>query len=144
MTARANIAIADGESSPVTHTFVPYGDVSEGLARFINRNTTVPAASEVLTLNVKSSGAQSEELMTPGKKVSPDSVELRIQYPATFVDANTGLTQVDFSDLIVVTMKSHPRSTDQRRKNLRTMAQNAIALAITQVSNAFDKNEPVW
>lgn len=144
MTARANIAVADGEGSPVTHTFVPYGDVTEGVARYLNRNSTVPAASEILTLSVKKSAASSTDLMTPGMKVSPDSTELRIRYPATYTDSGTGLTQVDFEDVIIISMKCHPRSTDQRRKNLRTLAQNALALAVTQVSNAFDKNEPIW
>lgn len=142
MAARSNIAIADGEAAPVTHTFVPYGDVSEGLAKFLNRNTSVPAASETLTIHVKASSAKSEDLMVPGRVVSPHVVEMRIQYPATYTDSSTGLTLVDYVDLCVCSTRRHPRSTDQRGKNLRFLAFNA--LSNTHLSAAIDRSEPVW
>lgn len=144
MTARANIAVGDGESTPVTHTFVPDGNAAPDVVRYVNRTVATPAAAEVLTLGWKRSTALPEDFSTPGKKVSPRTTEIRLRYPATYVDSTTGLTLVDFVDEAKLTFMGHPRSSDQRMKNLRTMMVNALATSITQISNAIDKGEPVW
>jgi len=127
MPARATLAINDGETTPVSHSFVPDGDVANGHARFINFNASVPAASEYLFCNVQRSPAKSQDYSTPGKKVAPNSVAIRLLYPATYVEAVSGLTLVDFVDEHIYRSLCHPRSSQQRRKNGRTLVQNAIS-----------------
>jgi hypothetical protein len=145
MSARANIAVNDGEGSPVTHTFTPNGDAANEVMRYRNLNATVPAASEVITLSVKDSPASLVDISTPGKKISPRSVEFRLSYPATYVDGVSGLTLVDFVDLAVVQFLIHPRSIEQRCENLRTMVINALTQANgNQILYAVDKGEHVW
>lgn len=126
MPARGNHTFADGESTPVNHTFVPDGDVAVGHARFVNVNASVPAASEYAFVLVQKSSAKAEEYSTPGKKVSPNKCVIRILYPSTYVDAVSGLTLVDYIDEHIYTSLCHPRSTVQRRKNGRKMTVNAI------------------
>lgn len=142
MVARANIAVADGEGTPVTHTFVPDGDIAVDVARFINRNASVPAASEVLTLSPRMSSSSVEDYSVPGKKVNPQVTELRLKYPATYVDGVSGLTLVDFVDEGIITTRRHPRSSEQRGENLRVMLSNALLQAV--VTPSFDRGEKIW
>lgn len=127
MPARGNISLADGEASPVTHTFVPDGDVAPGHARFINANASTPAASEFLFIGVQRSSAKAEDYSRPGKKVAPSKAWVRFLYPATYVEAVSGLTLVDFVDEYLYQSFCHPRSSTQRRENGRVIMRNAIA-----------------
>jgi hypothetical protein len=142
MPARANISVNDGEGTPVAHVFVPDGDVTDQVARYSNRNTSVPAASEILTIGVRKSSASASDVQTPGRTVSPNVCELKIKYPATFTDSGTGLTLVDYIDEMITSFKRHPRSSDQRGKNLRTMTANLLAAGA--VVTVVEKNEPIW
>lgn len=145
MVARANVAVADGEGSPVTHTFTPNGDVANGVLKYRNFNSTVPAASETLTILVVDSSALPADFSIPGKKVSPRKVEMRVRYPATYDDETTGLTLVDFVDEAIVTFLIHPRSSEQRAENIRTMVSNLLTQTNgNQVLYAVDKGEAIW
>jgi len=137
MPARANAVLADGESTPVNHTFVPDGDVAAGWNRYINANSAVPAASELLYIQHVRSGSKPEEYSTPSKKVQPNKWLMKILYPSTYVDSTTGLTLVDFIDEHIYTSLCHPRSSQQRRKNGRTMIANGLAVFGVAVHDPF-------
>lgn len=142
MPARGSIVISDGEAIPVTHTFLPDGDVTQGHARYINRNASAPAASEFLFIRVAKGNSKLAVIQQPGAPAAPDVVELKLKYPATYVDAVSGLTLVDFIDECTVKRMTHPRSTVQRRTNLRTLIRGA--LAASQVVSAWDNTETIW
>lgn len=143
MPARGNIATNDGESTPVTHTFVPDGDVAPGHSRFVNVNASVPAASEFLFVGVQRSSAKAEDYSRPGKKVAPSKGWVRILYPSTFVEAVSGLTLVDFIDEHLYQSFVHPRSSTQRRKNGRIMMYNTL-VASTPGSTVLDAGLPYY
>lgn len=142
MSARGSFSINDGESTPVSHTFTPDGDVGPGHLRFINRNAGVPAASEYVFCRVTKSNSALNSIQAPKTQVNPDVFELRVKYPATYTDSATGLTLVDFIDESQVKRMTHPRSSEQRRKNLRTLTVNAVAVGM--FVTAWDKAEAVW
>lgn len=145
MVARANVAIADGEGSPVTHTFTPNGDLAAEVMRYRNLNASVPAASEILTLSVKDSSSTPADISTPGKKISPRTFEARLRYPATYVDGVSGLTLVDFVDEAIITCLLHPRTSEQRAKNMRLMLINLLTQTNgNQVLYGIDKGEHIW
>lgn len=145
MTIRANIAVADGEAAPVTHTFTPNGDAANGVFSFRNLNATTPLASETVTMSQKDSSSTVADSSVPGKKVSPNVTEFRLRYPATYVDAVSGLTLVDFVDEVIITFNRHPRSTEQRGENIRKMASNMLVDGVgTMITYAIDKGEKVW
>lgn len=145
MVARANMAMADGETSPVTHTFTPNGDVANGVLKYRNLNASVPAASETVTLQVTDSSASPQDFSVPGKKVSPRKVEFRIKLPVTYVDGVSGLTLVDFVNEGIVQFLIHPRSTEQQAENLRVLSANALTTANgNQLLYAVDKGESIW
>lgn len=145
MSARANVAVADGEASPVTHTFTPNGDLANGVIRYRNLNATTPAASESLTIQVKDSPASTADFSQPGKKVSPRTVEMRLRMPSTYVDAVSGLTLVDYVNEAVCTMLLHPRTTEQQAENIRKMTSALFTETNgNQVLYAIDKGEAIW
>lgn len=147
MVARANIALDDGESSPVTHTFTPDGenanDPNEKI--YVNRNASVPAASEILYIKVKGSASPTEEYTVPGKKVSPRSVQVRIKDPVTYVDSVSGLTLVDYVNEAIFDIKLHPRTSEQEAKNLMFMVKDLFAEANgSQFYEAVTLGEKIW
>lgn len=145
MVARANVALADGETSPVTHTFTPNGDAANGILRYKNLNTSVPAASESLTISVRDSASTPADISTPGKKVSPRVVEMRLKDPVTYVDGVSGLTLIDFVNEAVITFMIHPRCSEQEAENIRKMCVDLLNVANSnQVGYAVDKGEHIW
>lgn len=142
MPARANVTLADGESTPVDHIFTPDGDVAPDVARFINRNASVPAASEVFTVSPKASSASVADLSEPGKKVAPRVTEFRLRMPVTYVDGVSGLTLIDYVNEAIFSFKVHPRASEQQVENLRVMARTAIGQAPLVV--CVDKGEKIW
>jgi len=145
MVARANMAMADGETSPVTHTFTPNGDVANGVLKYRNLNASVPAASETLTILVADTTSQPQDYSVPGKKVSPRKVEVRLKLPVTYVDSVSGLTLVDFVNEGIVQFLIHPRSTEQQAENLRVLTANSLTAANSnQVLYGVDKGESIW
>lgn len=143
MPARSNLVVTDGESVPVSHTFVPDGDVANGHARFINVNASVPAASEYAFCMVQRSSSKAEDYSTPGKKVVPNVVQMRILYPSVYTDAVSGLTLVDFIDEHIYRSNCHPRSSVQRRKNGRALLLNAMG-STTWGVNVHDPMLPLY
>lgn len=143
MGERANIAIDDGESTPVTHTFVPNGDRADVFA-FRNFNASVPAASESITVLVKDSVELPQVYSIPGRKSQPRTVSMRMKLPTTYTDAVSGLTLTDFPVEVNITLQAHPRATEQQCENARVLASNLLINGGTPVTYAWDKGEHLW
>lgn len=147
MSARTTITTDDGETTPVTHTFQPFGDVTTNanVLQYRNFNAAAPIASELLTLFVRSSGSTPNDIMTYGKKVDPRVFEMRLKVPLTFVDTSTGLTNADYVNEAILRFNLHPRSTEQTAKNMRKMIYNLLNYANgNQIVYGIDRGEPVW
>jgi hypothetical protein len=143
MPARTTISPNDGESTPVAHTFVPHGDVSNGVAAFRNLNATNVAASEMLTIGTRESLAKPEDYQVPGKVVSPRKWQMKATLPKTFVDSVSGLTLVSRANTMKVESLIHPMSTQQECKNLRFIVGNML-LGTTMVQDTHDLGIPLW
>lgn len=143
MPARGNVVLTDAETTPVDHTFTPQKDIGNDVVQWRNLNATVPAASELFTCRVRDSSATGEDISTPGKKVSPRSVEMRLNYPSTFTDPNS-LELVDFTDVAIVQFLVHPRSTQQRCKNLKAMIVEAITAQGNLLNLPVETGEHIW
>lgn len=145
MVQRANITADDGETTPVTHTYTPYGALLGGeQARWRNYNSTNPAASEIVTLRTSESKSPLNDIMAYGRRVDPRVTELRLQQFVTFVDTSTGLVMIDYPMTILVKAMVHPRASEQQAKNQRKLAVNLLNNAnANQIIYAFEKGEPV-
>lgn len=145
MAARASIAVQDGETTPVTHTFTPNGFDAKGVNFWRNLNSSVPSASETISMLVQDSPSAPSDISIPGKKVAPRKVECRLKDPATYVDGVSGLTLVDYINEGIVTFLFHPRSPQQSNKNLRVMLQQLITNTNgNQVLYAIEQGEAVY
>lgn len=146
MPARSNIAIADGAPTPLTHTFVPDGDIGPGHARFkYDAVAGVPTAAEFLTVRVTKSTSPAALIQQVAASVNPDVHETRLKYPSTYIDGMSSLTFVDFVDEVQLKRMCHPRSSIQRRKNMRIMISNLCAAANPGgFGTSWDNTETFW
>lgn len=144
MPARGAIILADAESTPVTHTFSPHGDVSNGVAMFRNLNSSNVGASETLTIGLRDSLAKPEDYQVPGKQVSPRKYTMKLNQPITYVDAGSGLTLIKFVNTIKVESLLHPTATAQQCFNLRKMVGNLLIGTANYTADTHDLGIPLW
>lgn len=111
-----NIAINDGESSPVTHTFSPI-NTNGGKALLENRNTSVAAGSESFTVDVRRIG---------GAETS-NQIHLELILPT--VATVEGVPQVVRSQKVKVSFYASKQGSSQDRKNARILLSNALVNA---------------
>lgn len=140
MAAFAQIAVNDGETTPVSHPFEPkviLGDV----AHYENRANGIAVGYERLSIGVQ----------RPTKNSRLYKVRVRMNLPVMeVVNASTynGITPAPTKayDLGAECVFFLPeRSTKQQRKNLRTLFYNTLAFAgNSQVFAAIDDLANVW
>lgn len=113
MSAIANIAINDGASTPVTHTFTP--------------NSTNPATYRNGNAASSSGGLVYDETIKIGVKVEPNgiskvAIQMRLPYDTSALSAEKPVMfeQVNIEFLIPGTSNS------ARRKDLRVLASNLL------------------
>lgn len=108
----ANIAIQDGATTPVTHTFVP-SKVSDNVITFYGPGSTL-ASRETLTITRREPTAS-----VAGK------VNLKIQLPTE--QTVDGQVVVGYQDLVSLDFVVAPKGTTANRKNARVLTRNLLA-----------------
>jgi len=126
MPAIGNVSINDGESTPVAHVFTPV-NTEGGKALLENRNTTVAAGSETLTVEVR---------RIPGSTTS-DQVHLELTLPS--VATVNGVAQVVRSQKAKLSFYVSKQGSQQERKNQRVLLANALQNA--SIAAAIDNIE---
>lgn len=117
MSAIANIAIADGAATPVTHTFSPVQ--TNPLAIF--RDTDVAKAY-----------LASQYRITAGSKLNSNvrglsRVKFTLELPTMGNGVSLPTSEVDYTTTIHVEMIAPNRGVKQERKDARTLCLNALA-----------------
>lgn len=133
MSAIANIAIQDGQSSPVTHTYKP---IESGINAFLRENVTnVPLVAQG---NVR--------LVTKVSQANPVKrktliLELPVQEVVTGSNAAgySAAPKIAHVVRMKVELTCHERATSAERKDVRTLIKNALLDA--QVISFFDDLE---
>jgi hypothetical protein len=130
MADNAIIAVNDGESTPVTHSFSPKGIYGE-IAKYQNLATSFLEGRETLTVSLKDGG-----------KVQRGETVLHL--PRVLDETVNGVTVSRVADFatIRITGLFPPTWEEQDRKNGRVMASNLLLNAI--VAAAFDNGEFVY
>lgn len=144
MSARSNIVIADGQPTPVSHTFVPDKDLGPQDLRWRNLNTSYPFASEFFHIKWKDSASPMADISVPGKTVSMRRVELKLKDPVTYTDSVLGLTLVDYVNEAKVEFLIHPRATQQQVDDLVNMIRNSLADSVAMIRNLTDLGEGIY
>jgi hypothetical protein len=116
MSAIANIAIADGVTTPVTHTFAPKG--------------TMPAQWED-TVAAKAYKA-SQFRITQVTKASPSPkgltrVRITLELPTMGTGVSLPASEVDYTHTVVIEFIMPNRGLKSERTDVRTLAKNLLA-----------------
>lgn len=117
-----SIALADGEPTPVTHTFTTIQNPEGGLVAATDAQLELREMLHFYPETLKS-GAEKRTYV--------------IKVPV--VETINGVPTRTGEDTITVNLVSSPRSSTQRRKNLRVMASNLLSKA--EVVATMDGNQ---
>lgn len=127
MSAIANIAIADGASTPVTHTFAPVQTTPAAIFR------DTDAAKALLASQYRITGISK---LTPNAK-GLSRVKLTVELPTMGNGVSLPTSEVDYTTTIHVEMIAPNRGLKQERKDARTLVKNLLADA--QVIDMMDE-----
>lgn len=114
MSAIAPIVLADGQSTPVNHTFSPAGKDANGVTKFEDRSGGVSAGYPTVSLSIRRAGKNSKMNRVTAKIVLPTLETLGTSSGSGYVPAPSKA----FEDSVVVTFMSHERSVRATRKDL--------------------------
>lgn len=119
MATQANLTIADGQASPVNHTFTAKG-VRNGIAKWLDQVGGVYAGMPRITLSQREPVAQSPSNL----------VTILVRLPV--LDSGATVPTVAYENMAEIKIRTHERSTLAERKDLAAYVKNLIALAVMQ------------
>lgn len=137
MPSNAPIAVQDGASTPVTHTFNPSKIDSNGVATFQERVSGVPVGFPTITWSVRApvNGSTSATYKVTGRLTQPKVI-------TTTDTSGKSVTSVDYQNLGSIELVFNERSTKQERTDLRVMLSNLLKNAA--IVSAVDDLESFW
>lgn len=127
MPAIGNIVIADGATTPVSHTFSPVGINSDMVAFFDDRSAGIALGYNNLSISLRKpqSGAKTRNYKAHLKLVLPT---LEVTSPSTASGIQPAPTKA-YDAMASVEFILPERSSTQNRKDLLTLLKNALAHA---------------
>lgn len=139
MTAIAALTLADGQATPVNHTFSPAPSAAgTGLARWVDRSGGVALGYPAVTFTMREPSKSSRTFKVSAKVVIP-VLEQTSASTATGIQPAPTLAYNLLANLEFVMPE---RSTLAQRKDLLAYTKNYIADAVLQ--NAVQNFEIVW
>lgn len=129
MPALTNIAIADGASTPVTHTYSPV--TTDGQLATLKEKIGVPKGYPTLTVSCRQ----------PVNGNGLYRVRINLQLPTTQVNAS-GSTTVAYTRTASIDMVIPDSTTAQERKDLRVLVANL--LQNSSITSVIENPEPIW
>lgn len=129
MPAIATLTIADGQASPVNHSFDPV-TTDGSLAKWADRSPTIPSGYRTIQL----------EVSPPSGNRTTNKWQAGFNMPV--VATVNGVDTVVRNSSAQLTLNIHPESTLQERKDL--MAYIANMLAIAGVKTSLQNLEPYY
>lgn len=138
MSAIANIVLADGQATPVNHTFAPVNINQVGTAKWADRSGGIAIGYPVVTLNVREPQKGSPLFKVSMKVVVPT---LEVTAPSTATGIQPAPTKA-YDCLFACDWILPERSTQQERKNLLAYVKNLFAAGV--VTSAIQDLESVY
>lgn len=130
MPAIGNIVIADGQTTPVNHTFSPVGINSDMVAFYDDRSAGIAIGYNALSVSLRkpTNGATNRNFKAQLKLVLPT---LEVTSPSTSTGIQPAPTKA-YDAMVTVEFVLPERSSTQNRKDLLTMLKNALAHSTIQ------------
>lgn len=137
MPSKSPFVLTDGKATPVTHTFNPTQAYGSTVEPWEERSSSgVPLGASRLEI----------EVQQPKGKGQVYRVKVKIQVPhlisTTPPGATAPVSSVDYTDVAMLELAFHQKSTTQDRKDLRSMLIDL--LSESQFSAASDGLEGFW
>lgn len=130
MAATANFSVSDAETTPITHTFVTNGTIVQGSERISTwRNT-----SQGRPLG------QEEVVTAYARRKANQAYTQKVSMTIPIVANVNGVSTVIRSLRAYYVLEADPGSTEQERKNLRSMLFNIPGSSL-QHRDSYDKAE---
>jgi hypothetical protein len=129
--------LADGQATPVNHTFKPDGE-KNGVLFFADRSTGVPVGFSKLSISQKETSGGSGKTVTTLKVVVP-TLEQTSASTATGIQPAPTLA---YNTAVTVTFETAARSTTQNRADILAFVKNL--LADSNIGSAVTDYEKVY
>lgn len=127
MSAIANIAIADGAATPVTHTFVPLQTSPDAVWMDSDSAKAFTAAQYSIRNSIKRGNSSK----------GVDRVKFAVTLPTMGTGVSLPASEVDYTDTCIIEFILPKRGIKQGRKDLRTLVKNLLGDA--QVVDIIDE-----
>lgn len=138
MTAIASIVLADGQATPVNHTFAPVTIDRAGIAIYNDRASGIALGYPQLTLFVRQPVKGSRAVKVVGKVVTPI---LEVTSPSTATGIQPAPTKA-YDLLFNFDFVLPERSTLLQRKDILAFAKNLLANA--NITSAVESGEAIY
>lgn len=144
MGQRANIILADGQATPVDHTFAPTQDAKNGNSIFLDRSGGIAAGYPTMVINLR----EPDPAFTVRKDASrlfKSDVRIIVPTLETISNNSAGYTPAPsaaYACMGRLQMFMPERSTTQERKNLQAYMRNWLAHAVA--NSLYQDNEGIW
>jgi hypothetical protein len=141
MPAIAALTVADGESTPVNHTFSPAGINADGVAFYENRVTGIQVGYESLSIGIRRPAKQANGSRNNKVTLKMSLPTLEVTSPATGTGIQPAPTKA-YDVMCAVEFVLPERCTKQERDNLLTMVANLLDNA--SVRTCIEELEAVY
>jgi hypothetical protein len=131
MTTIANMTLADGQASPVNHTFTAKG-VRNGLAKWLDQVGGISAGMPIVTFSLRE----------PAKSSPTTKVTMKVRLPTLETSPSFLVPTVAYENFAVIDFVCHQRSTLAERKDLLAFVKNL--LATTPMGDSVKDGEAIW
>lgn len=122
MPAFANIVLADGQTTPVNHTFAPVTIDQSGVAVLADRSSGIAIGFPVLTMLVRPSTKTSRNYKVSAKVIVPT---LEVTSPSTATGIQPAPTKA-YDCMATIEFVMPERSTSLERQNLLAYMKNLL------------------
>lgn len=138
MSAIAALTLADGQATPVNHTFNPVNIDSAGIAKWADRSGGIALGYPVVTFSLRSPTKTSRNFKLTAKVVTPI---LEVTSPSTSTGIQPAPTKA-YDLLATIDMVLPERSSVAQRKDLLAFLKNFLANAV--MTAAVENQETVF
>ncbi len=139
MTAIAALTLADGQSTPVNHTFSPVSIDSNGVAKWADRSGGIALGFPTVSFSMRNPTQSSRSYKLTAKVVTP---VLEVTSPSTASGIQPAPT-LAYNLIATVEMVLPERSTEDQRKDLLAYLKNMLGISAL-ITAAVEDFETVY
>lgn len=145
MAARTTIVLADGQGTPVNHSFTPTQDAKGGVSVFQDKVGGIPSGYPLLLLKFDEPPAYVPGQRMSGNRIYKSDVRIIVPTLETVSNNSAGYTPAPvpaYACMYRIQSFIPERANTQERKNTRAFAKNWLAHAVATA--LYEENEGMY